>query len=122
MTLNELVDEYISKRLERLEAARTVSILEEKEQAAKQAVITQMQEEKSTVFGASLGTVTLQTKVKPAAVDWVKVWQYIYDNDASDLMQRRLTEAAVKLRWEDGIEIPGVDRFTVYDLSVGKAR
>jgi hypothetical protein len=33
---------------------------------------------------------------------------YIREHGALDLLQRRLTESAVKLRWDDGIQIPGV--------------
>ena len=122
MELQELVNAYITARETRLEQNRTLEILEKAEAHAKNEVITQMQHEGSTVFGASKGTVTLQKKIKPTATDWSKVWEYIFETKAQDLVQKRLGEAAIKARWEDGVKIPGVEEFIVFDLTVGKAR
>lgn len=47
-------------------------------------------------------------KQKPFISDWAALDGYIREHDATDLLQKRLTESAVKLRWEDGIAIPGV--------------
>jgi hypothetical protein len=50
--------------------------------------------------------------------DWEEVYKYIKANDAFDLLQRRLTETAVKLRWDDGIRLPGIETLRVYDVSI----
>ena len=47
-------------------------------------------------------------KQKPFISDWAALNNYIREHDATDLLQKRLTESAVKLRWEDGVAVPGV--------------
>jgi hypothetical protein len=47
-------------------------------------------------------------KQKAFISDWTALNEYIKEHDATDLLQKRLTETAVRLRWDDGIAIPGV--------------
>ena len=47
-------------------------------------------------------------KIKPVAADWNALYAYIVENDAFDLLHKRITEAAVKLRWDDSVQIPGI--------------
>lgn len=41
---------------------------------------------------------------------------YIYEKRAIDLLQKRLTESAVKFRWDDGQIIPGVKAVQSFKL------
>jgi hypothetical protein len=50
----------------------------------------------------------LEVKVKPYISDYTALEGYIREHGALDLLQKRLTESAVKLRWDDGVAIPGV--------------
>jgi hypothetical protein len=52
--------------------------------------------------------VTVTEKPKPYISDFSALEGYIREHGALDLLQKRLTESAVKLRWEDGVQIPGV--------------
>lgn len=45
---------------------------------------------------------------KPFISDFSELEKFIIEHGALDLLQKRLTESAVKLRWEDGISVPGV--------------
>lgn len=56
----------------------------------------------------SLNGARIQVKQKPFISDWNDLSAYIRKYNAVDLLQKRLTESAVKLRWDDGIQIPGV--------------
>jgi acetyl-CoA carboxylase alpha subunit len=123
MTLENLsakVDLFYATREQRLLMQRQVDRIQEQESKLKEELIRELQASKVSSIGGTLARVTIQEKIKPIAQDWAKVHAYMKENDAFDLMQRRLTEAAVKSRWEDGIIIPGVDRFIVFDLSVAK--
>jgi hypothetical protein len=55
----------------------------------------------------------------PVVVDWPSTLNWIKENRAVDLLQKRLTESAVKLRWEEGITIPGVISSNKPYLKVG---
>lgn len=56
----------------------------------------------------------------PTAADWAKIYAYIKKNSAWELMQRRLSDAAVRERWEAGVKIPGVDKFNAKEVSCTK--
>lgn len=60
--------------------------------------------------GVDLGDVLIDftSTLKPVAEDWNAIHEFIKEHDAIDLVHKRLTESAVKLRWDDGIQIPGV--------------
>jgi|NOAtaT_6_FD_contig_31_5139191_length_750_multi_6_in_0_out_0_1 hypothetical protein len=115
-----LTDAFGQKRAERLEADKKANALKEEENMLKERIISALLEAGSaTVAGSKFG-VNLQTKKKPVAQDWELIHKYILENEALDLLHRRLTEEAVKVRWEDGLQIPGVSSYTVYDLTVSK--
>lgn len=50
----------------------------------------------------------LEKVVKYKLADKLALHQYIYEHNAIDLLQARLTESAVRLRLEDGITVPGI--------------
>ena len=56
----------------------------------------------------NLNGARIVVKKKPYISDFTALEAYIVEHRATDLLQKRLTESAVKLRWEDGIAIPGV--------------
>jgi hypothetical protein len=118
--LSELVDKFYEARELRLEADRKAAVLKKAETEFKDQLIRELTAQKVTSLGGQLARVTLQQKQKPIVTGWADLYVFIKTHDAFDLLQRRLTETAVKARWEDGIVIPGVDVFPVTDLSVAK--
>lgn len=120
-SIGEKVDLYFKTREQRLLMQKQVDNVQTEESKLKEEIIRELQAAKVTSIGGNIARVTIQEKIKPIAQNWELVYAYIKEHNAFDLMQRRLTEAAVKGRWEDGIKIPGVDSFTVFDLSVAKS-
>lgn len=59
-------------------------------------------------------------KVIPTVTKWEDVLAYIRAEHALDLLQRRLTESAVKTRWDNGIIVPGIDKTTKWSVTVTK--
>ena len=118
--LSKLVDQFNEARTNRLAADKEARALKSSETRLKEQIIHEMLDQ-DCGFAAGLAIrVKLQTKSKPQAADWSLVHQYMVENDAMDLMQRRLHEGAIKLRLEDGVEIPGIEFYEVTDLSVAK--
>lgn len=115
-----LVDEFGTKRDARLAADKVAAKLKEEEGLLKERIISALRAAESTTIGGALFGVNLQKKVKPVAQDWAQIHAYILENQALDLLHRRLTEEAVKLRWADGIVVPGVGEYDVYDLTVSR--
>jgi len=70
--------------------------------------------------GVDMGDVLVEymASQEPIGEDWAAIHEYIIANDAMDLVHKRLTATAVKLRWDDDIEIPGIGRKTVEKIKV----
>lgn len=57
----------------------------------------------------------------PTVKDWSKFYSYIKENNAFDLLQKRVSTAAWNERIEDGKTIPGVETFKKTKISLTKA-
>lgn len=106
--LGPIAKEYEVVKAKRLAADKTAKALKVEEDTLKQQIITTCRENGGS--GVHLADVRIEYNSKdvPKASDWSAIQEYIRENDAIDLMQKRLHEGACKARWEDGVEIPGV--------------
>ena len=64
--------------------------------------------------------VSVVTKIVPQVEDWEKVYTYITKTKNFQLLQRRLSDAAVEEIWESGKKVPGVGTFNVVKISLTK--
>ncbi len=114
--LMPLVTEFNDVRDERLKLQRQTDRLKEQETELKLEVAAAIK-----LSGLKkVANVTYVLKVKAVAKDWEAIHAYIIENDAWDLMEKRLGQRACGERWDDKIEIPGVGKFPIDDLSIGK--
>jgi hypothetical protein len=119
--LPDIVNHYISIRAQRLDLDRQAAIIKEQEDDLQKVIIAKMREGDLKALGATNGLVKLKESEEPIAENWAEVWQFIKENDAWELLHKRLTTTAVKERWADGIAVPGVGKSTVFKLTVSKA-
>jgi hypothetical protein len=117
--LSKLVAEYDVKRIARLAADKYAAALKKNETALAERLITEMRSQGVNFCASGTRRVKMTTKQKPKAEDWPKIWEYMAKFDAMDLVQKRLGEAAVQERLDDGIEIPGIVWVEVDTLSIG---
>lgn len=115
-----LVDFFAKVREKRLKADKHAKALKTQENEVEAEIIEELQKAGLSKVGGKIASVTLQEQHKPIVRDWPALYDYIRDNDAFDLLHRRLTEAAVKERVEDGVNVPGLGTFVVPKLSVSK--
>jgi hypothetical protein len=120
MDLPHLINEYYRARSDRLEKEREAEKLKSAETKLKDSIIRLMREQGILTLGASLATVKLQPKEKPQVQNWESLYDYILVTKEFDLLQRRLTETAVKLRWDEGKDVPGVIKYPIDELSISK--
>jgi hypothetical protein len=119
--LSDLINQYISLRAQRIVKEKEAAEIQELEEDLKKTIISKFREGDIKAMGSTNGLVKMMKTEEPVANDWLAVWEYIRENDAFELLHRRLTNTAVKERWDAGIEIPGVGRTDVYKLTVSKA-
>jgi hypothetical protein len=118
LTLQELADQYYAARSLRLDKEREAFKLQEVETELKGQLIHAMLEEKLTVVGGQSCIVRYHRKLKPIPEDWTKVWGHIQSTGEFELLQKRLTDSAIQERWDNGIEVPGIGRFPIDDITV----
>ena len=109
---NVLKDLYIRAKTtenERLALDRQSKLLKVEEDNLKAQVLEELHKlGLDHVDYGDLGSARIERKVKPYIADFTALEGYIVEHRATDLLQKRLTESAVKLRWDDGIVIPGI--------------
>lgn len=118
--MGQLADDYSAARDFRLAEAKKVKKLEEAEKALKTSLISAMAMAEIKAIGGQVVTITLKEKDEPTVINWEDVYGFIKEHDAFDLLQKRLSNPAVVLRWEDAIEIPGISTYPVQKLSISK--
>lgn len=116
--ISVLLAEAKAKEQERLAADRYAKVLKVEEENCKASLMAAMQKIGVTSWSGAGGSADIVTKDKPYIVDYSALETYIVENRAIDLLQKRLTESAVKLRWDDGIAVPGVGVMTEQKLQL----
>jgi len=116
--LAALADAYWQTKTKRLAADKVAAALKTDESAMEAKIIEQMLKQNISATGGKEVILTLPSpKYEPAVTDWGKYWQYAKEQDDPSLFERRPGRAAIKERWEDGLTVPGVEKFPVYKLS-----
>jgi len=116
--LKAVARKYEYAKTERLAADRAARGLKAKEDELYAAIVLHCNENGKA--GVDMGDMLIEYKSteEPVGEDWPAIHQFIRDNDAVDLLHKRLTVAAVKLRWDDGVTIPGIGRKLVEKIKV----
>jgi hypothetical protein len=67
-----------------------------------------------------LATVSISETVTGNVVDWDRFWAYIFKTKQSQLLQRRVSDPAIRELFETKGQVPGVEPFTKKRLNVRK--
>lgn len=118
--LAALVDEYDAARDTRLAADREAESLKKDETALADRIVAELNSQGVRYAAGTVKRVKLTPQSKPKAEDWPLFYLYMKEEGAFDLLQKRLSEAAIKERTEDGIVIPGIVFNEFFKLSLGK--
>jgi len=117
----DLAEAYDRTKQARLQHDRESKKLHEIETALKKHIIELLKEKNMTAAGCATVILTLGRKPQARAGDWDEIHRYIIEHDAWDLVQRRLSEDAVRERMLDG-PIPGVTIEWLDTLSESRAK
>ena len=118
--LGTAIDELYELRAKRLDIEKQVKALKSEELALR-VEIKRLLDSVSLEGGrGQVATASIVHSVEPTVKDWSALYQFVTANDAFDMLQRRLSSTAVKQRWDNGVEVPGVEKFDTWDLSLTK--
>ena len=116
-----LSDRYRETRERRLAMQREVDAVDKEEKALKNEIIEYLRNEKTGGIAGTNGYMSvLVEKIQPVADDWQALYTHLRETGEFELLHKRLSSDAVSERWEQGVEVPGVGKLTIYDLSVRK--
>lgn len=112
-------DMLFDLREQRLAAQKIVDEFAENEKALKEHIIQGLPKGDGGAIGKH-HKVTVATKHIPQVRDWDAFYKYVSRTKSFDLLQRRLSEAAVNERLEAGKTVAGVELFQAVTVSLTK--
>jgi hypothetical protein len=118
--LGACADKLFELRNKRLAEQKKVDEITAEETALKNHIIENLPKSEASGVAGKLARVTVVTKQVPQVKDWDAFYKYVKKTGSFDLMQKRLTDAAIKERWESGKEVPGVEHFNAVSVSINK--
>ncbi len=120
LDLGSAIDQLYAKRVERLAAEKLIKAMKSDELALRVHIKRLLDAVSLEAGSGQTASTSIIHSIEPTPKDWPAIYSYIVENDAFDMLQRRLSATAVKDRWESGIVIPGIDKFETWDLSLTK--
>ena len=118
----EIALQWRTLRAKRLELERLAKKIKTDEDNLKIALIARLSKATNKALSFNGRLVQLVVKEQPVASDWPALWKHIQKTGAFELVQQRLSIAAVEEHWEAGEKIPGVSKLPVESLSDTQAK
>jgi hypothetical protein len=119
--VGDFIDLLYMKRAERLNKQHEVEAMEAEEKVIREKIISMLEEQGLGMGGGGTATASITRRVVASPVDWQAIHTYIKENDAFDLLQKRINDTAYRDRLEQGEVVPGCEPYTVVGLSLVKA-
>tara|TARA_R110000824_G_scaffold39030_5_gene118553 strand:- start:26 stop:394 length:369 start_codon:yes stop_codon:yes gene_type:complete len=114
--LRKLIDDWQTLDDERLAANRAAKEATTLAEQSKVRLLAELGQNNLTGAGGSHCLVEVVNKVVPTVGDWALLYQFVVDNDAWDLLQKRIGFKAAQIRWDDGVDIPGITQTEIANL------
>lgn len=113
-------DLYSDVRALRLMMEKEVEVVQARETEIKNWIIDNLSKSDDTGAAGKRFRAQIVMKEVPQLADWATFTGYVLDKDRFDLIQKRLSEKAIKDMWEAGEDIPGVAKFNTPTVSITK--
>lgn len=114
------VDLLYERRAERLALGRQVDELKKGETALKDYILEQFTKDEINGAKGNAANAAIKNTTTVSITDWDAALAWVIKHKRWDLLRKQLSNDGVRELWEDGKAIPGVEPFTVIDLSLTK--
>lgn len=111
---------YFTLREQRLALQRQVDKLEQDEKDIMYEITSELVASGKNTSSEEGFVAKLKSTPASQVTDWVQTLDYIRATGQVDLLQKRLTESAVKARWDSGVDIPGVEKTVKHTVTITK--
>lgn len=116
-----MIDQIYKLKQERRALEREIKGINAKIAALETDVLKALDEQGASSLKALSAKASIVEDQYPEPEDWSEIYDYIKDNDAFYLLQRRLTSTTWNELRKQGVEIPGIRAVPKRTLSVTKA-
>lgn len=114
-------DKLYSTRQRRLALQHEADALKKFETELNAHIIDTLPKSEASGVAGRLARVTVVTKEVPSITDQQELRDYVIANDRWDLVNNlRASSPAIRDMWEEGVEIPGVEKFGQISVSLNK--
>ena len=122
--LADLADQLNETKKKRLAADKVANELKAQEVALHDRLLLQMQKQDISAIGGQTVRVELKREpdYMPHVTNWPEFYSFIINEEDFSLLERRPSRAAMKERWEAGVEVPGVEKFPIYKLGMSQVK
>jgi len=106
---------------ERMIAAKHVEKLKKEERRLDDFILNNVLVGDTTKAGGTRGGISKSLTTIAVVNDWPAFYKFIAANEAWDLMQKRAAVGALRERWDNETEVPGVERGNAVKVHVSKS-
>jgi hypothetical protein len=114
----DILAEYYETKQRRLELNRQAAALEQREKDIEYELTKALHSGKD--FSDGSYKVIFKKKIAANVTSWPALLDHIRTTGQVDLLQKRVTESAVKARWDAGENLPGVESTEKFSITVTK--
>ena len=120
LTIGAAIDLLYAMRQERYDAQRAVDAMKAKEKELEATVLRLLNAQDLNQGKGVNAIASVSVDEQPTVTDWDAFYAYVQTTGEFDLLQRRVSSTAIKARWDNAAEVPGVGKFTQPSLSLRK--
>jgi len=113
-------DLYHDARELRLAMQKVVDDVKARESEIREHIINNLSKSDDTGAAGKRYRAQIVTKEKPSLKDWDAFTGFVVETGRFDLLQKRLSDKVVADLWEEGEQVPGVEKFKAVDVSITK--
>lgn len=117
-TMGSTIDSLWAKREEKREAEAKVKVIEAEIAAIEEVLMDRMDKEETSKSQGTKASVSITTAVVANVEDWESFWPYVAKNKFFHLIQKRVSDPAMRELWDAGKKIPGVSPFSKRKLNI----
>ena len=119
-SIGRCADLYHDVRDLRLAMQKEVEVIEAREKEIKEYIVANLSKSLDSGAAGLRYRAQIIKKVVPRIADWAALTAAIQATGRFDMLQKRLSDKAVAGVWDEGGEVPGVERFNSIDVSITK--
>lgn len=119
-SLGSKIDEMFELRERKRELNSELKDIEAEMRALEQDIIAELDAQDLRFSGGTRARATISESEVPTVTDWDAFYQYVIENEAPYLFERRVAAAAWRELQQAGEAVPGTEPFTKRSLSLRK--